>query len=324
MASLSREDEIMASTPLTDLISKISREYPAAMNEPLAAHPMGHFIRQLGPQIIKGLLPTLFNDYIVKGSTGQGKWMSRPWIAILNPDVTEKASEGYFVAYAFPTDSTSLNLALCQGQNEATKQYGKKSSEALNKQADLMRMKIPEFEAHFSSEPNKDASPKTKHRQGDIYIKEYDYNALPPESVLLDDLFKILDAYETLFFKGGRDSDAFDDDKPSVDKEIAIEERHKKRVHFSIERPSSSKIKGVKRKLGYKCQVCGFDFEEKYGALGKDYIEAHHLVPISELKQGEIRKTSEKDFATLCSNCHRMIHKLSDPSDIEKLKRIIK
>ena len=79
-------------------------------------------------------------------------------------------------------------------------------------------------------------------------------------SVLLDDLFKILDAYEKLLFKGGRDSDTFNDDKPSEDKEIAIEERYKKRIHFSIERPNSSKIKAIKRKLGYKCQVCGFDF----------------------------------------------------------------
>jgi 5-methylcytosine-specific restriction protein A len=314
----------MASTPLTDLIKKISSEYSAAMNEPLGDHPMGHFIRKLGPQIIKKLLPKVFSDYIVKGSVGQGKWMSKPWIAILNPDVTEKASEGYFICYGFRTDTTSVNLALCQGQNEAIKQYGKKSSAALNKQADLMRMKISEFETYFSAEPNKDPSSKAKYRQGDIYIKEYEFNDLPSESVLLDDLFKMLEAYETLFFRGGRDSDAFDDDGPSTDKEIAIEERHKKRVHFSIERPSSSKIKAIKKKLGYKCQVCGFDFEEKYGALGKEYIEAHHLIPISELKQGETRKTSEKDFATLCSNCHRMIHKLSDPSDIQKLKRITK
>ena len=76
-------------------------------------------------------------------------------------------------------------------------------------------------------------------------------------------------------------------------------------------------------KLGYQCQACGFNFEEAYGKLGKEYIEAHHLIPISDLKKGEIRKTSEKDFATFCSNCHRMIHKLSDPSDIGKLKAII-
>ena len=153
MGSLSREDQIMAGTPLTDLINKISSEYLDVMDEPLADQPMGHFIRKHGPKIIKGLLPPLY-DYIIKGSTGQGKWMRRPWIALLNPEVTDKASEGYFVAFALPTDSNSLNLALCQGQIEATKQYGDKSTEALNKQADLMRMKIPEFEAYFSSETN--------------------------------------------------------------------------------------------------------------------------------------------------------------------------
>ena len=68
--------------------------------------------------------------------------------------------------------------------------------------------------------------------------------------------------------------------------------------------------------------IC-FDFEKKYGEIGKDFIEAHHLTAISNLKKGETRKTTDKDFAMLCSNCHRMIHRLEDSSDMEKLKSII-
>ena len=43
-----------------------------------------------------------------------------------------------------------------------------------------------------------------------------------------------------------------------------------------------------------------------------------------ELKKGESRKITEKDFSVLCANCHRMIHRLDDSSDLEKLKRLIK
>jgi len=58
------------------------------------------------------------------------------------------------------------------------------------------------------------------------------------------------------------------------------------------------------------CDVCGFDFFKVYGLIGKGFIEAHHLVPVSQLKKGDKVKVS--DFALVCSNCHRMLHNKKD------------
>lgn len=55
------------------------------------------------------------------------------------------------------------------------------------------------------------------------------------------------------------------------------------------------------------CEVCGFDFAEVYGDLGSGFIEAHHIKPVSEMKENE--KTSIEDIVMLCSNCHSMIHR---------------
>ncbi len=55
------------------------------------------------------------------------------------------------------------------------------------------------------------------------------------------------------------------------------------------------------------CQICGFDFKERYGNLGDGYIECHHTVPISHLNPGT--RTKVTDLALLCSNCHRMVHR---------------
>lgn len=55
------------------------------------------------------------------------------------------------------------------------------------------------------------------------------------------------------------------------------------------------------------CQICGFDFSEKYGILGKNYIEAHHTIPVSELTENS--ETKIEDLAFVCSNCHRMLHR---------------
>jgi HNH endonuclease len=59
---------------------------------------------------------------------------------------------------------------------------------------------------------------------------------------------------------------------------------------------------------GTQCQACGFSFEEFYGLHGKDYIEVHHLRPLSSYK-GEILVSASTDMAVLCSNCHRMVHR---------------
>lgn len=69
------------------------------------------------------------------------------------------------------------------------------------------------------------------------------------------------------------------------------------------------------------CEVCGFDFKMIYGNRGEDFIEGHHIKPVSELCEGD--KTKVEDIALLCSNCHRMIHRKPFKS-VKELSDIIK
>jgi len=83
------------------------------------------------------------------------------------------------------------------------------------------------------------------------------------------------------------------------------------RVHRSRERNpkiiNAKKRQVSKRNNGrLKCEVCDFDFADKYGDRGDGFIECHHKVPVSEMKPGD--KTRLSDLALLCANCHRMIH----------------
>ncbi len=76
-------------------------------------------------------------------------------------------------------------------------------------------------------------------------------------------------------------------------------------------------------KYGYRCQVCGFSFEEFYGELGKGYIEVHHLIPLSD-REGEA-STRVEDVAVVCANCHRILHrKGKDPIPLETLREIVR
>lgn len=77
-----------------------------------------------------------------------------------------------------------------------------------------------------------------------------------------------------------------------------------------------------KRKHGRLfCQVCGFDFEKTYGEIGKDFIEAHHTIAVSEMESDH--KTKVEDIAMLCSNCHRMVHKRRPWLTMNELTKLV-
>ena len=57
------------------------------------------------------------------------------------------------------------------------------------------------------------------------------------------------------------------------------------------------------------CEICKIIPEKKYSL---DFIEAHHRIPLSELKKST--KVKPSDFAMLCPNCHRAVHKVKNCS----------
>jgi len=75
------------------------------------------------------------------------------------------------------------------------------------------------------------------------------------------------------------------------------------------------------QKYGYKCCVCGFDFEEFYGDIGIGYIEVHHIKPLNEISK-EYIVDPFNDLRPICPNCHSMVHKGN--ITVESLKDIIK
>jgi len=99
----------------------------------------------------------------------------------------------------------------------------------------------------------------------------------------------------------------------------------KRRLHLYRERNRGVVLKAKAIRLEIdpllRCEVCGFSFLEKYGPIGEGFIEAHHKIPISELKEGG--HTKVEDIALLCSNCHRMIHSGDKTSTLTELKKML-
>lgn len=73
---------------------------------------------------------------------------------------------------------------------------------------------------------------------------------------------------------------------------------------------------------GCVCQVCDFDFIEKYGDLGAGFIHVHHQVPIASIGTS-YRVDPINDLVPVCPNCHAMLHRHEPPLEIEELRALV-
>jgi hypothetical protein len=163
--------------------------------------------------------------------------------------------------------------------------------------------KVPELAKKLSAEPNELKSTPAKeyiNKSGQEPIKE-SYNKASEEDILLAEEFGLV-TNDPEFMEGK--------EKIKIHK---IKERNRNLVksakeHWLINRTVI-------------CEICSFSFDKTYGEIGKDYIEAHHKLPFSDLKSDTIIKIG--DLAPLCSNCHSIIHRSRPCLTIEQLKDIV-
>lgn len=73
---------------------------------------------------------------------------------------------------------------------------------------------------------------------------------------------------------------------------------------------------------GLNCQVCDFNFAEKFGVLGQNFIHVHHVIDISTIGK-EYSVDPINDLVPVCPNCHAMLHKQKPAYSISELKRIL-
>ncbi len=108
------------------------------------------------------------------------------------------------------------------------------------------------------------------------------------------------------------DPDLDEEFNVDVNEEGVEEGRKRLRRHWARERNrkvvAQAKEAWSAQEGGLRCAACGFDFEAVYGEHGAGFIEAHHVVPLHQVQ--EVRRTTVADLAPLCSNCHRIIHKI--------------
>ena len=97
----------------------------------------------------------------------------------------------------------------------------------------------------------------------------------------------------------------------------------KRRVSINAYERSASARQACIDHYGYRCAVCSFDFESKYGERGKHFIHVHHIVPLASIGESYIVNPIE-DLRPICPNCHAVIHRTDPPCSIDELKNALK
>ena len=86
-------------------------------------------------------------------------------------------------------------------------------------------------------------------------------------------------------------------------------------------------VQQLQAKGDFSCAICGFNFEKEYGPLGKDYIQFHHIKPLSEYADAELSdqelQTAVTNLLPLCPNCHCMVHRCKENDPIAFIKAYV-
>ena len=306
---------------LVQQIEQVLNSYAKAKNENFSGHPIATLLRKDIPSSVAELLKLDTKLFKPEGSPGKGNWTQTPWVAILDKTLTQTAMKGYYPVISFKKDLSGFYLSIGFGTSHLLDLYKANALEILKLQVNELRARLGKPPKGFNFgdiDLGEDLRKGTElFNHSAVLSKYFSVTKLPTDEEFREDLKCIMDVYSYLVF-----SEPLSTTEEIQSKNELIEETLTRRQHTRIER-NQNLIKKVKEYHGYTCKACDFNFVQIYGDIGKDYIEAHHLTPISKLTKDCALLDPKTDFTVLCSNCHRMIHKLDNCGDIELLKEKI-
>ncbi len=90
----------------------------------------------------------------------------------------------------------------------------------------------------------------------------------------------------------------------------------------AYERSHAARVACIEH-YGPRCLACNIDMSDVYGPIAAGYIHIHHVVPLSQIREGYIVDYIH-DLIPLCPNCHAIAHLRTPPLSLKGLKAKIK
>lgn len=320
-----------------DIAVEVGLQFPSARKEKFANNFLAQRIRTAWPiSFAAALREDERVDVIARASPGQGQWNAAPFIAFLHSKITTSPRRGYYPVILYERGFKSFCLVLAQGADILRSTFGAKEAlRVLTTRAPELRQAAGNYEAlGFESGPfatfssgdtESDAARLDPWAASIAFGKRYFVDTPPSGAQFVVDLRNMIKAYQLVVEAIGDRFEVQDALAKSLmeNGELPTSPSSPYRGHdgamkvaqhktFEFRARNSKLVRQVKADLGYTCQGCGVNLGVAYGKAGRDFIEAHHLVPLSSVPDEGV-ELSAKDFAVLCPTCHRMIHRLGCP-----------
>jgi 5-methylcytosine-specific restriction protein A len=285
-------------------------DLPARIEAHLAYHPESHLFK-------------------VKGSIGNGNIARIPWVGVFRTSITKSAENGYYIVLLFAEDMSCCYLSLNQGITAVEKLYTK--SFAWKK----MREGASEAARRLAPHPESIFGPIKLNSTGDlgrayeaaaIESFRYSYDALPSDRLFFEHLDHLLNNYTTLVRLFGPDLYSLFSVSEEEFQQVVLEKAALQFNDATLNAPVAIEVtptsrlgtKGLVRSpaiaaqavraANFACEIDATHWTFTSSAKKQRYVEAHHLIPISQQKNFHTSLDVTANIISVCATCHRMLH----------------
>jgi len=325
----------------SELIKQFSDMYPIDILEKYRTTESTNIIKNELPYSITELCKINTQKFKVYGSAGNGNWAEIPWVAILDKDITDTTTKGYYIVILFDKETQNFYLCLSLGWTQFEDEYGIKEGRRqirglARHYAKLLHENKNLFN-HGDINLHANNSLGKGYEIGSVLSKKYSVETVTNDS-LREGILELIRVYSELKDIVGNsilnldvDVDKYDDRIDEFKKKVArstlkeinsasiqklINETNnnppeiKERLLRLIVRNKSNAL-WVKNQANYICSICGREpFIQKNG---QPYAEADHINPLGNKGPDNI-----ENMRCLCAQCHAIMTHGSE-NEIKKL-----
>jgi 5-methylcytosine-specific restriction protein A len=306
---------------------------------------------------IKKILPSLMEeclissarnvgDYRTYGSVGQINWQLAkiPWVACLKREVTKSTQVGFYIVLLFREDMDGCFLSLNQGYTQFDELWGSTVAQRKISQTAAIALSLLTPPPGFVTgqiDLKATSNLGRGYELGAIVSKEY-FGNTPSEPNFRSDLVTLLNLYDELHAKAGQSLlDLLPASSDAEFQEAATEFAKpdesdvslppgplppppKKPLSTGGRRVRNPKIAGTAiRKGGYACEIDATHQSFVAKRTGKNYVEAHHLVPMQFQDEFKVSLDVPENVTVLCPTCHRKLHHGTSTDKAPALKKLV-
>lgn len=266
----------------------------------------------------------------VEGSIGNGNIARVPWVGIFRTSVTHNAENGYYIVLLFAEDMSCCYLSLNQGITAVEKLYTKKF--ARKKMREVAAGAVKKLECHPEALQGEIKLSSTGelgrgYEAAAIESFRYRYNELPSEHIFFEHLDHLFANYAKLTKLFGEDLYSLLTVSEEEFQQVALAKaatqptdgiRPDELGGVSVSLGTRLGTKGIVRSpiiaaeairaANFCCEIDPQHWTFTSRARKQKYVEAHHLIPISQQNRFDYSLDVVANIISLCATCHRMLH----------------